>query len=153
MQLPHPSLVLNPRAPSAKLGRTVQWFDGSKGKKGTLGTRVGWVFAREKLSAGKLGGQGKVRKCLTFDTHSPHKHTCPRERRKILTSRTALEPSKFRSEWLLPGPESATSTPGNKYCEMGNGGGLPNKRWGTGKTYRELKIMETEMSRDGKYGC
>lgn len=94
-----------------------------------------------------------MRKCLTFDTHSPHKHTCPRERRKILTSCTALEPSKFRSEWLLPGPESATSTPGNKYCEMGNGGGLPNKRWGTGKTYRELKIMETGMSRDGKYGC
>ena len=109
-------------------------------------------FAREKLSVGKLGGQGKVRKCLTFDTHSPHKHTCPRERRRILTSGTALEPSKFRSEWLLPGPESATSSPGNKYCEMGNGG-LPNKRWGTGKKSKELKIMETGMSRDGKYGC
>jgi hypothetical protein len=54
----------------------------------------------------QIRGRGEVRKHLKLDTHSPHKDTCLRERRKILSSWQSTGPPRPRSEWLLLGLKS-----------------------------------------------
>lgn len=57
------------QAPSVEPGGTVA----TRARK-ALRTRAGQVFAREKLSAGKLGAK-QGQQCPQFDTHSPHPQT------------------------------------------------------------------------------
>lgn len=130
----HPSSLPSPppRASSVELGRTVQWFNVYKDKKGTLETWVGWVFKREELSAGKLGDKARSGSTLNLTPIHPTTIPAPEREGNVLPSGTALGLSRLRSEWPLPGPESATSSPENKHSNVGNGRwGLPNRKWGT----------------------
>lgn len=64
-----------PRAPSAELGRTVLRFSGS-GDKSWVGLCKGAALCCQ------MRGQGKVRKCPKFDTHSPPPSHLPHEEKE-----------------------------------------------------------------------
>lgn len=101
----------HPQAPSVELGRTDQRFSGSKGEAGT--PDKGWAGLCEgEALCWQIRRQGKVSKCPQFDTRSPPQTPRPRERRKIRTFWHSPGSSRLKSEWPLPSPESATSSPG-----------------------------------------
>lgn len=54
----------------------------SKGKKGTLGTRVGWVFVGEKLSTGKQGGEARSVSALNLTPTRLHPTSAPEREEK-----------------------------------------------------------------------
>lgn len=115
----------HPQAPSVELGRTDQRFSGSKGEAGTPDKGWAGLFEGEAL-CWQIRRQGKVSKCPQFDTRSPPQTPRPRERRKIRTFWHSPGSSRLKSEWPLPSPESATSSPGGKKKNTVRG------KWGSG---------------------
>lgn len=104
-------------------------------------------FEREELSAGKLGDKARSGSTLTLTPIHPTTIPAPEREGNVLPSGTALGLSRLRSEWPLPGPESATSSPGNKHSNVGNGG-APKQTVGdtepSGMKCRELGHWGTE---------
>lgn len=120
----------HPQAPSVEPGKTDERVSGYKGEEGTPdkgwaglceGEALCWQIRSEARSASALS--------LT-PTHLPQtplpppNTPAPGREGKFVPSGTALGSSRLKSEWPLPSPESATSSPGKKkkYCERGNGG-------------------------------
>lgn len=102
----------------------VQWLQRQErhsGDKVWVGLCKGQAFCWQ------IRGNARSESALNLRATYPTTTTTPAPGREgqFFRSGTVLGPSGLWSEWLLPSSESATSSPGNKFHEIGNGG-FPN---------------------------